>query len=71
MMVVYTPTPLNSMREICDKLSVGEVTVKGWVESGAPIAVEGSGAKTRYSAELARLLIWREEYSKMREQAEN
>lgn len=61
MTIAYVPTPLRSMTEICEALGVGPKTVKAWVEKGAPIAVEGEGAKVRYSAELARLLVWREE----------
>lgn len=57
--VAYVPTPLRSLREICESLGVGEKTVKNWIERGAPIAVEGEGPTTRYSAELAGLLAWR------------
>ncbi len=57
--VAYVPTPLNSMAEICDRLQVGNRTVKRWVELGAPVAVEGEGEKKRYSAEMAALLAWR------------
>lgn len=60
MVIAYVPTPLRSMAEICKALGVGPRRVKAWVEKGAPIAVEGVGAKVRYSAELARLLVWRE-----------
>ena len=58
--IAYIPTPLTSMAEICRTLKVGSDTVHEWVEAGAPIAVEGEGAKRRYSAELARLMVWRE-----------
>ncbi len=58
--LAYVPVPLRSMAEICDRLKVGPKMVKAWVRQGAPIAVEGDGAKVRYSAELARLLLWRE-----------
>lgn len=58
--IAYVPTPLRSMTEICEALGVGPKTVKAWVEKGAPIAVEGEGGNTRYSAEMARLLVWRE-----------
>lgn len=58
--IAYIPTPLNSMAAICKALGVGCATVKQWAKEGAPIAVEGEGTTTRYSAELARLLLWRE-----------
>lgn len=57
--VVYAPCVLRSMTEICEAFGVGSKTVKAWVEKGAPIAVEGRGKKTRYSAEAARLQGWR------------
>lgn len=59
LVIVYVPTPLRSMTEICKTLGVGPKTVKLWVEAGAPIAVEGTGRRARYSAELARLQLWR------------
>lgn len=59
-MIVYVPTLLRSMKEICKAFGVGERQVKQWVKQGAPIAVEGKDTKTRYSAELIRLQIWRE-----------
>ena len=58
--IVYAPTPLRSMAEICRALGVGQTVIKAWIAEGAPIAVEGDGKNTRYSAELARLLLWRE-----------
>lgn len=60
MIIAYVPTPLRSLEEICRALGVGSKQVKDWVEEGAPIAIEGEGARTRYSAELARLQLWRE-----------
>ena len=57
--VTYVPTVLTSLQEICDRLKVGDKIVKAWVSRGAPIAVEGEGAKARYSAELAALQAWR------------
>lgn len=59
-MIVYVPTLLRTMSEICKAFGVGEKQVKQWVKQGAPIAVEGKDTKTRYSAELIRLQIWRE-----------
>ncbi len=59
--VAYVPTPLRSLAEICETLGVGPKTVKSWADKGAPIIVEGRGAKVRYSAELARLMLWREQ----------
>lgn len=61
MTVVYVPTILRSMAEICKTFGVGNRRVIEWVVAGAPIAVEGEGAKMRYSAELIRLQLWREE----------
>ena len=58
--VVYAPRVLRSMAEICDALGVGPKTVKAWVEKGAPIAVEGEGGNSRYSADITRLQMWRE-----------
>lgn len=60
--VIYSPTPLNSMNEICRVLGVGPKRVKNWIRQGAPIAVEGVGPKTRYGAELGRLMLWREQW---------
>lgn len=57
--VSYVPKILRNMAEICEEMGVGPKTVKKWVEQGAPIAVEGEGAKVRYSAEVALLQIWR------------
>lgn len=58
--VVYHPTILCSMAEICEVFGVGPKMVKVWIKKGAPIAMEGEGAKIRYSAEAARLQAWRE-----------
>lgn len=57
--VAYVPKILRNMAEICEEMGVGPKTVKKWVEQGAPIAVEGDGRNTRYSAEVASLQIWR------------
>lgn len=58
--VVYAPVILCSLAEICRMFGVGERQVRRWIGQGAPIAVEGEGARTRYSAEAARLQAWRE-----------
>ena len=58
---------LRSLTEIRETFGVGERQVKLWARAGAPIAVEGEGPKTRYSAEAARLQAWRED---CRERAE-
>ena len=58
--VVYVPTLLRSLAEIKKAFGVGERQVKQWAAQGAPVAVEGEGPKTRYSAEMARLQLWRE-----------
>lgn len=60
MTVVYVPTILRSMAEIKKAFGVGEKQIKKWVEQGAPIVVEGDRGKTRYSAEMVRLQLWRE-----------
>lgn len=60
--VVYVPKILRNMAEICEEMGVGEKTVKAWIKKGAPIAVEGEGAKVRYSTEMARLQLWREKF---------
>ena len=67
--IAYVPTPLTTLAEICKRLGVGERQVKCWVKAGAPIAVEGRGNNTRYSAEMARLLAWREVHSKAQYEA--
>ncbi|MEG2140892.1 MAG: MerR family transcriptional regulator [Bilophila sp.] len=59
--IVYAPTILRSMEEIKKAFGVGDKQIRAWVEQGAPIAVEGEGKKVRYSAELVRLQLWREE----------
>lgn len=62
--VIYQPEILPSMAAICKRFNVGEKQVKFWLSSGAPIAIEGDGNKTRYSAESMRLQLWREAQSK-------
>ncbi len=57
--VAYLPKILRSMSEICEEMGVGEKAVRSWVQQGAPIAVEGAGSKTRYSAEAGMLQVWR------------
>lgn len=59
MTVAYTPHILKTIGEICDAFGVGEKIVKQWAAAGAPIAVEGLGGRTRYSAEAAALQDWR------------
>lgn len=58
--VMYVPKILKSMREICKEMGVCAKVVKVWAALGAPIAVEGDGKRRRYSAEAARLQLWRE-----------
>ena len=62
--VVYLPKILRSMAEIRNEFSVGEKQVKAWVDAGAPIVVEGTGYKARYSTEALRLQVWRESFGK-------
>lgn len=64
MAIIYAPSVLKSMNEICKVFGVGAKQVRGWVDAGAPIAVEGEGFKTRYSTEMVRLQVWREEQSR-------
>ena len=59
MAVAYTPHILKTIGEICDAFGVGEKIVKQWAAAGAPIAVEGLGGRTRYSAEINDLQRWR------------
>lgn len=58
--VHYAPRILRTMKEICDVMGVSQQRVREWVRRGAPIAVEGRGNRVRYSAEAARLQLWRE-----------
>lgn len=58
--VSYVPKILKSMREICEEMGVCAKVVRAWVASGAPIAVEGRDKRRKYSAEAARLQLWRE-----------
>lgn len=59
MAVAYLPRVLRSLGEICETFGVGEGVVKQWAAAGAPIAVEGSGSRLRYSTEMAALQDWR------------
>lgn len=58
--IVYAPRILRNLAEIKEAFGVGERQIKLWVQQGAPIAVEGEGRKVRYSAEMVRLQVWRE-----------
>ncbi len=53
------PRILRTMEEICEAFGVGRKTVRSWARRGAPIAVEGEGGRTRYSAEINDLQRWR------------
>lgn len=57
--IVLTPQIMRSLKEICYVFGVSEETVREWKDSGAPIVTEGSGVKTRYSAEVNALQVWR------------
>lgn len=61
---VYNPRILKSLVEICAEMGVGKETIQAWISLGAPIAVEHEGGRTRYSAELAALHVWRVAMSK-------
>jgi len=57
--ISYVPKILRNMTEICEEMGVGKTTVRAWVKAGAPITVEGSAKKIRYSTEALQLQIWR------------
>lgn len=61
---MYTPKILRNMNEICAEMGVGKETVRAWIDQGAPICVEGSDARPRYSAEAAELQAWRRKHQK-------
>ena len=58
--IAYVPKILRNLEEICAEMGVSPKVVRRWVRDGAPIAVDGEGNKMRYSAEAARLQLWRE-----------
>ncbi len=58
-MVFYQPLILKNLAEICAAMGVGPTQVREWAEMGAPIAMDGRGSRTRYSAEMAELQQWR------------
>lgn len=60
-MVAYQPRILRNMGEICEAMGVGKHTVRQWVLKGAPIAVEGTLTRKRYSAEAVKLQLWRQQ----------
>ena len=60
MVIVYAPDIMKSYKDFQEKMGVGRRTIEIWVKMGAPIAVEGTGEKTRYSADVAKLQTWRE-----------
>ncbi len=68
--VSYTPKILKSMREICEEMGVCAKVVRIWVAAGAPIAVEGRDKRRKYSAEAARLQLWRETAAGTKQKAE-
>lgn len=49
---------LGSLEEICEFMRASRETVRGWVENGAPIAVEQKGKRPRYRAEAGALWDW-------------
>ena len=53
------PRILRTLDEICETFGVGRKTVRAWARRGAPIAVEGHGARSCYSAEINDLQRWR------------
>lgn len=66
--MAYCPNILRNLTEIQKTFGVGAKQVKTWIREGAPIAVEGSGTRTRYSAESLRLQCWREKRTSSCEQ---
>lgn len=58
------PVVLRSLMEICVYMGVGPETVRRWLCEGAPIALEGSAGKSRYSCEASALQAWRLEKSR-------
>lgn len=58
---------LHSKKIIAEVFKVREETVLEWADDGAPIAVEGSGFKRRYSANYYDLQNWRVSRSKTEE----
>lgn len=58
----YSAVILKNLGEICVHFGVGRETVLNWLSLGAPIAVEGSGSRKRYSCDAARLQGWREKH---------
>ena len=55
---VYAPTPLNSMKAICEFFDVGDKTVKSWFNQGAPIRRSGEGTATAWRSEGVALSFW-------------
>ena len=58
--IAYVPKILRNLEEICSEMGVSAKVVRRWVRDGAPIAVDKSANRIRYSAEAARLQLWRE-----------
>lgn len=56
---VYQPRILKTLMQICAEMGVGRETVYSWIDLGAPIVVERTGRRVRYSAELSKLQDWR------------
>ncbi len=57
--VAYVPKILRNMTEICKEMGVSAKIVRRWAADGAPIVLDGSGNKVRYSTEAAALQAWR------------
>lgn len=58
--ITYAPKILRNLAEICEEMGVSAKVVRRWVRDGAPIAVDKSANRIRYSAETARLQFWRD-----------
>lgn len=69
--IAYAPKILRNLEEICAEMGVSAKAVRRWASDGAPIAVDGSGNKARYSAEAAALQAWRVAQSTAAIQAES
>ena len=57
--IAYAPKILRNLEEICAEMGVSAKIVRRWALDGAPIAVDKSACKVRYSAEAAALQAWR------------
>lgn len=57
--IAYSPRMLVGLKNITSYFNVGQDTVYRWLDEGAPIIVEHSRGKPRYTAEAMLLYHWR------------